>query len=136
MSYELYLNFHVLGVLLLLSPLIRDVCQIIINTYIRLRAESRGSHSSLADSTLDKGPLSEADVVNEKEQGLRSGWAERTVKPDGGEKGLGASGGPRLDQWPVTPPPLLTSLDPSLDLSTESIGTPFGSASSGNSAFR
>lgn len=87
MPYELCLNFHVLGVLLLLSPLMCDVCQIIINTYNRLCEESRGSNANIAASRVDRAEAPTGEVVDEKELGLKSErLGGRTVKSDGGEK--------------------------------------------------
>ena len=83
--YDFHLNFQVLGALLLLSPLIYDICQIIINTYHRVRAESIRTDLELAESTPDKASLAEAyegEVVSTaKGWGfeLKDGWAERSV---------------------------------------------------------
>ena len=71
--FDFHLNFHVLGVLFLLSPLIYDICQIFIKTYHQLRAVSRRSDLDLAESTPHEASLSEPEevqVVSEKGWGL------------------------------------------------------------------
>ena len=112
---------YVLGVFLLVSPLIYDGCQLISNTYNWLRAEDTGSSSNIAGLIIEKAEAQACEVVSEKEWGLKSGWAERRVESqverEGGEEGLGG-------QQPVTqPPPLLTHLESSLDLATETTDT-------------
>lgn len=72
MSDELYRHFHVLGVLLLLSPLIHDLCGIIIDTYNRLRAESRGANSNIATSVGDRVEAPADEVVDERELRLKT----------------------------------------------------------------
>lgn len=67
MSDELYRHLHVLGVLLLLSPMIYDLCRIIIDTYNRLGGESRDPNSNIAGSVADRVEAPADEVVDGKE---------------------------------------------------------------------
>lgn len=63
--YNFHLNFHVLGILLLLSPFIYDICQTVTNTYRRVRIESLAdARPVLPGLSGNKSPWSTSDTVD------------------------------------------------------------------------